>query len=146
RAAIRETFRKWRTVQDCEIFPNLAGDKSAQVDFWVAGKKRTLRCTRFDTFRVNLRAIYLTLEALRLADERGSLRELAAAATAFLPPPNTGPIKRPWWEVLGVMPDADDEVLDAAYKTLSKKRHPDAGGTDAAMAELNIAFEEAKAR
>jgi DnaJ-domain-containing protein 1 len=144
RADIRETMRKWRAVQDFEMLPNLRPDPTAAIEFWVDGAKKTLRCSRFEEYRNNIRAIYLTLEALRLAHERGILRELAEAATAFLPAPS-GPVKRPWYEVLGLMPNADAESVEAMYRHLARKRHPDAGGSDDEMSELNAALETFKA-
>jgi curved DNA-binding protein CbpA len=35
--------------------------------------------------------------------------------------------------------DASREAIEAAYKRLARQRHPDAGGSDALMAELNAA-------
>ncbi|MBF8255108.1 MAG: hypothetical protein HW375_15 [Anaerolineales bacterium] len=67
------------------------------------------------------------------------LREMAEQAAALL----SAPVRaRPAHEVLGVFPNAPIEVFEAAYKALAKTSHPDAGGTDAAMKELNAAIEE----
>ncbi len=49
------------------------------------------------------------------------------------------------YEVLGVRPDSPGEVIDAAYKAMAKKRHPDAGGSNTAMREVNEAYERIKA-
>ncbi|HEU0073591.1 MAG TPA: J domain-containing protein [Dehalococcoidia bacterium] len=146
RRDIRETFRKWRSVQEFEILPQLnRNETSAVVEFWAQGSKRTLTCNRFYRREENIRAVYLTLEALRLADERGILRELAEAAAGFLEAPKGARVKRPWHEVLGVMPTADAAVIKAAYRATAQTAHPDAGGSEAAMAELNAAYEQAKA-
>lgn len=43
---------------------------------------------------------------------------------------------------LGVCATAPKEVIAAAYKALSKRLHPDAGGSDAEMLKLNAAYEQ----
>jgi len=45
-------------------------------------------------------------------------------------------------EVLGVREDVSLEVAEAAYRALARQRHPDAGGSNEAMQELNHAIEE----
>lgn len=42
---------------------------------------------------------------------------------------------------LYVLPTAPPEVIRAAYRALTKMRHPDVGGSVAVMQELNAAFE-----
>ncbi len=44
------------------------------------------------------------------------------------------------YEVLQVSPSADPEVVLAAYRTLARKHHPDAGGDGRTMAALNAAW------
>lgn len=56
------------------------------------------------------------------------------------PPPDARPAA--WWEVLGVTPDADADAVKAAYRSLARTRHPDMGGTNDAMAELNDARDQ----
>jgi preprotein translocase subunit Sec63 len=51
------------------------------------------------------------------------------------------------WEpakVLYVQPDAPREVVEAAYRALSKKYHPDRGGNEALMKQLNDAIVQAR--
>jgi curved DNA-binding protein CbpA len=45
------------------------------------------------------------------------------------------------YEVLGVAKDATLEQIRRAYRSLSKKRHPDAGGSPEAMRDLNRAHD-----
>ena len=49
--------------------------------------------------------------------------------------------QKPWFAVLQVNPNASKVVVDAAYKALAKVRHPDTGGTEEAMKELNQAYD-----
>lgn len=144
RGDIRETFGKWRSVEEFDILPRDPATEGSTVEFWVRGEKRTLTCTRFLGYRTNMRAVYLTLEALRKAEERGILRELVEAAAGFLEAPKGGRSKRPWFEVLAVSPVSPLVVAAAAYKALAKKAHPDGGGSDELMAELNQALEDAE--
>ena len=51
--------------------------------------------------------------------------------------------KKPWREVFGVKPDWSGD-LTALYREKARHRHPDAGGADTLMAELNNAYQEAK--
>ena len=44
------------------------------------------------------------------------------------------------YQVLQVAPDAEPEVIRAAYRALAQKHHPDAGGTQERMAALNHAW------
>ncbi len=46
--------------------------------------------------------------------------------------------------VLGLMPSAPDEVVDAAYRAMAKKYHSDKGGSDQEMARINKAYEQIK--
>ena len=52
------------------------------------------------------------------------------------------------YKVLGVSPDASDEEVKRAYRTLAKKYHPDRNPGDAAaaqkMREINAAYEQIK--
>lgn len=143
RAEIRECFGKWG-IDDFDILPKPKTDEAATVEWWLNGEKKRLTCRRFDSYRDNLRAILRILDPIRIAQERGLLEDMARAATAFLEAPKEASAKRPWWEVLGVMPQAPATVIKATYNALAKEMHPDAGGTDAQMAELNAAYEEAQ--
>ena len=45
------------------------------------------------------------------------------------------------YHVLQVTPDAEPEVIQAAYRALARKYHPDMGGSDLHNAKLNAAWE-----
>ena len=51
--------------------------------------------------------------------------------------------KKPWREVFGVEPDWQGDIT-ALYREKARNRHPDAGGSDTLMAELNVAYTEAR--
>ncbi|KAJ7166098.1 hypothetical protein C8R46DRAFT_900073 [Mycena filopes] len=46
-----------------------------------------------------------------------------------------------YYKVLGVARDADERTIKKAYRTAAKSAHPDKGGTEAKMANLNEAYE-----
>jgi len=48
------------------------------------------------------------------------------------------------YTTLGVLKDAPEEVVKAAHKTLSRKYHPDLGGSEKQMKKINEAFEAIK--
>ena len=50
------------------------------------------------------------------------------------------------YNVLQVTPDAEPEVIQAAYRALARKYHPDTGGSDLQMAKLNAAWETVRDR
>jgi hypothetical protein len=45
------------------------------------------------------------------------------------------------YKVLGVQPDAPDEVIKAAHKAQARKHHTDVGGDGVMMAKINAAYE-----
>lgn len=97
----------------------------------------------------NVKAIAMTIQRLRQVEDYGvytAEQAMRGAAYDMLPPPNQAPPERDWWDVLGVAPTTPAVVVEAAYKALAKQRHPDRpGGSNEAMAELQRAFEQAKA-
>jgi DnaJ-class molecular chaperone len=48
------------------------------------------------------------------------------------------------YRVLGVDPDAPDELIDKIYRTKAKYYHPDVTGSDQVMVKLNQAYQEIK--
>lgn len=45
------------------------------------------------------------------------------------------------YRVLGLDPSAEDDVVRLAYRALSRKHHPDKGGSQEKMTEINRAYE-----
>jgi curved DNA-binding protein CbpA len=44
------------------------------------------------------------------------------------------------YDTLGVLPDSDDATIKKAYRRKARKVHPDRGGSDKEMAEVNRAY------
>lgn len=117
-------------------------DPGAAVYWQQPGKPmRVMAIDAYDRVADNLAAIAATLEAMRAIERHGGAQILDRAFTGFMALPASGPS---CWVVLGLDPHAvDAEVIEARYRLLAKQRHPDAGGTHAAMTELNAARDEA---
>lgn len=126
-------------------------DPGVAVYFRRRGQAITIACDHYKHAADNAYAIAKTIEALRAIERHGSATLADQAFSAFreLPPAANGaPKSRHWREVLDV-PDGIDRAaqLDLAelrYKRAARAAHPDRGGTDDAMAELNGAIARAR--
>jgi hypothetical protein len=119
-------------------------DPGVAVYFERGKRPFVIACDSYLKAAHNLRAIAKTVEALRTIERHGSSRMLEQAFTGFAALPAAGAPK-PWWEVLGVPEDARPDEVRFAYLELVRVHHPDTGGSTERMAEINAAFEEAKA-
>ena len=120
-------------------------DPGVAVWFKWDGMSVCIPVDRYATPAENLQAIHHIIEARRTELRHGTLQLVRASFQGFkaLPPPPGSKPKRPWWDVLQVRSDASRETIEANYKSLAKSRHPDAGGSQEAMTELNQARQEA---
>lgn len=114
-------------------------DSGVAVYFERNGKQMVFACDKWDLVKDNLRAIQKTIEAVRGIERWGASDMMERAFSAFeaLPPPMQ------WWQVLGVSPKASADEIDQAFRRKARLAHPDVGGSNAAMAELNKARAEA---
>ncbi|RAI30367.1 J domain-containing protein [Rhodoplanes serenus] len=119
-------------------------DEGVAIYFTYCGRQMAMACDRYDNAAANMRSLGLAIEAMRQLDRHGGgvMMERAFAGFAALPPPGEKP---PWRAVLDFAADARLTASDveARYRHLAKRRHPDAGGSAEAMAELNAARDEA---
>lgn len=122
-------------------------DDGIAIYFTRAGKPLAMACDRFHRAEHNMRSLALALEAMRALERHGGgvMMERAYAGFAALPPPGKS---RTWREVLKMesfdAAQTDASMIEARYRALAKKAHPDApGGSHDQMAELNRAKEEA---
>lgn len=120
-------------------------DPGVAVYFRRKGQEQCIACDKWDSIRDNLQAVAKTIEALRGIERWGTGEMVDAAFRGFtaLPETATSRPKRPWYDVLGVAPDAPREVIEAAGKAMQRKTHPDAGGSEAAFQEVQDAIAEA---
>lgn len=117
-------------------------DPGAAV-YWKAAKDQTYKVMAIDQYQKvedNLAAIAATLGAMRTIERHGGAVILERAFTGFqsLPSPNN------WRHILGFDDTPSLAVARDRYRQLAKQRHPDAGGTEAMMSELNRAITDAE--
>jgi hypothetical protein len=104
---------------------------------------RCMAIDRYDRVADNLAAIATTLEAMRTIERHGGAEILDRAFTGFAAlPQNTG---RPWRDVLALPPVCNMDRVEQRYRELAMNAHPDRGGSEAAMQELNAARDQARA-
>lgn len=131
--------------------------------WWVKkGREHVIACDRWKTVGLNMRAIDMTIDALRGIDRWGTSQVVEKAFAGFAALPGAGetsegipmpPAKPAWHEVLGVtdlyksgmLPDGDLlAIVKQRHREKIKLAHPDVGGDPAIAAELNAALAEAE--
>ena len=147
---LETTFAKWG-IREWQVRPMRELDHryhgsvdpaKVTVEYVLNGDRVSLDCAAHGYYYENLRVLYLAIEAMRMNEVRGLTNVIRDAYMQLVAPKS----KRDPWEVLGLRPDAGAVAVDAVYRALAKERHPDAGGSDEAMRELNEAYEAVKAR
>jgi hypothetical protein len=115
-------------------------DGGIALYFRLGERIMAMACDLHVTAADNIRSLATTLRALRqLEDHIGE--EILAQALERFTLPSADP--EPWWRILHLDANATRAEVEAAYRRLARERHPDLGGTDATMAELNVARDEA---
>jgi hypothetical protein len=117
-------------------------DPGIAVYFDFKKKPRVMARDGFGSPAGNIRSLTLAIEGLRQLERHGGSLMLERAFDGFLAiaPPDW---KKPWREVFGVKPDWQGDI-GQLYREKARNRHPDAGGSDTLMAELNVAYREAR--
>lgn len=123
-------------------------DRKAQRDPGVAvyfsrkKKDLVLACDSFNEVWKNLYAIALIIDGIRRSERYripGFIDNVFSGFQKLLP----GTYKNPW-EILGVREHATNDEIDDAFYQKANEYHPDKGGSDEQMRDLNWAREEAK--
>lgn len=105
--------------------------------------QKVIACDQWETTRENMRAIGLTIEALRAIQRSGATQILDRAVAAFKVP--ALPAGRPWWAVvLDIDVPTTEEEISRAFKKQAKVCHPDQGGTFEKWRELELATKTAR--
>lgn len=118
-------------------------DPGVAVYFILKKRPMVMAQDRFTDVAANIRSLAMAIDGMRQLKRHGggTMMERAFTGFAAIAPPSW---KKPWREVFGVKPDWRGDIT-ALYREKAKNRHPDAGGSDQLMAELNVAYQEARA-
>jgi DnaJ-like protein len=126
-----------------------------KITFDRAGKRYVRECNKYENSLDNLRVIGLQIEYLYRAlevyaediVETSFDVEFDRIFNGFLAAPDDtalllGDGNSPWFEILGVKPDASREDIRNAFRALSLVHHPDRGGRDEDFKRINQSFRE----
>lgn len=121
-------------------------DPGIAVYFTLDGESMVMAQDAFDRVPDNIRSLTLAIHGMRQMRRHGGGTMLKRAFSGFtaLPPPSAdfaepAAHNRAWFDVLGVQPDAPDQVVKVAYRELCK------GADEDQLYELNAAKEAWKA-
>lgn len=120
-------------------------DPGVVLYFTRKGIDIAIACDAWNTVDANLRAISLTVEAIRGMERWGTEEMVDRTFTGFKALPDaiiTPPPSRRWHDVLGVSENAARQEIVNAYRNLAKIHHADAGGDDAKFIEITQAYNE----
>lgn len=98
-------------------------------------------CDRWSLIEHNVRAIALTIEAMRGMERWGAKHMIRAMFTGFKALPERTDAGT-WFKTLGVTADADEKTVKEAYRLLAQKHHPDKGGDRDLFHRTQAAYEE----
>lgn len=123
-------------------------DPGVAVWFTWDGLQVCIPVDRYQTVASNLQAIHHILEARRVELRHGTLALVRATFAGFLALP--APTGKHWRTVLGVPNSLTPDVFDLEkqlkeyYRRAASAAHPDKGGTEQSMADVNAAYEQAR--
>lgn len=118
-------------------------DAGVAVYFRYKGRETCFACDQWRKVEENIRAIDLTIEALRGIARWGTGDMVDAAFSGFQALPAYTP-PAPWRETLGLAAGCTLEQAEEAYRQLAGKHHPDRGGTHERMTAINDAIDRAR--
>jgi len=112
--------------------------------YWRKNQNAQMQCMAIDIYDEvadNLGAVAATLAALRAIERHGGAQVQERSFRGFAALPQTSGSN--WWDVLQLTRDATRELIETHFKRLARDRHPDNGGSNEAMAQLNQARADA---
>ena len=114
------------------------GSPGVVVYFQLDSASQVFACDKWSRVEDNMRAIGLTIQALRGIERWGSGEMMRRAFSGFkaLPPP---PGEETWRSVFGLGDDATLDDVDEKFATLALQFHPDLGGDPGEMVRINLA-------
>jgi hypothetical protein len=101
-------------------------DKGVAVYFELFNEPSVLACDKWDRIEDNMKAVMLTVQAMRGIDRWGVSDILKRTFTGFKAlPESCTSTNASWWEILGVSINSNEDEIKTAYRALAKKYHPD---------------------
>lgn len=116
-------------------------DEGIAVYFRRKGKDLVLACDKFTKREDNLRAITLTIQAIRGIERWGSSDLMERAFTGFTALPAPADVRQ-WWQVLECQPHSDHEFVESNYRRLRSQHHPDKMGDPSEFNAVQMAWEQ----
>jgi hypothetical protein len=114
-------------------------DSGAAV-YWVdCGNRRCMAIDLYFLVEHNIAALAATLSAMRAIERHGGAAILDRAFTGFTALPGPSDAFADCWTVLGIAKTTSRETINAAYRLLARLHHPDCGGTQEKMSQINVA-------
>jgi hypothetical protein len=107
------------------------------------GKQVAIPCDRWAKLEANVRAIALTIQAMRGIERWGAKHMIAAMFTGFRALHERS--GEDPWEILGVSDGATEKQILDAYRDKAKIAHPDHGGSSADFNRITEAKDTALA-
>lgn len=117
-------------------------DPGVAVYFQLRGRSTCMPCDVFSKVADNIGAIAHHIDAVRRIERYGvaSVDQMFQGFQAI-----RGPGPKPWREVLGIKDDAmvTPQMIVSRQHELARVHHPDVGGSETAMTEINAAVDQA---
>lgn len=112
-------------------------DPGVVAYFELRGQNIAIPCDRWDKVSTNVKAIALTIEAMRGMERWGAKDMITAMFKGFMAlPERTGPSI---WDILGIAAGSNEQQIMDAWRRKAQLLHPDKGGSHEAMTALNEA-------
>ena len=148
-AALKECLSEMRLLgvtnavlsSNCALGMSNAPDPGVVAYGLYEGLQIAVPCDRWTTVAANVRAIAKTINAMRGMERWGAKQMIRAMFQGFTA--IAGPA-RPWRDILNLHETPiTREMINERRRRLASTFHPDAGGSEARMAEINAAADEA---
>jgi len=139
-------FSKWGVTEWETNYPRgarLTGynqsieDRTVTLRYKKDGREVNLSMGKQSRAVDNLRVLYIVINSIRMNERRG-IGEVMESAYLHLS--SGAEYKKTPYEVLGLAQGLPLTVYEAMYKDLVRKNHPDVGGSEEKMVELNNAI------
>ncbi len=119
-------------------------DPGVAVYFQWRKKSMVIARDVYSNVHDNLRSIGLAVSHLRGLERHGGGHMMERAFQGFMA--LDAPGRRTCWATLGIQPGVSRDAIDAAFRDLAKRHHPDVGGDQQAFVEIKLARDSALAQ